>query len=83
MPALTEEELFDFELTQVEQKEMLPVLEYLEHHPITPTPSWVQKLRDKLAAGIQESQPRKRRFFAKLFRRRKKQTPVNIVRPNN
>ena len=83
MPALTEEELFDFELTQVEQKEMLPVLEYLEHHPITPTPSWVQKLRDKLAAGIQESKPRKRGFFAKLFRRRKKQTPVNIVRPNN
>ena len=81
MPTITDEELFDFQLTQVEHKQIMPALEYLEKHPLHPTPSWVQKLREKLAGGIQESKPRKRGVFSKLFKKRKKRAAVKIMRP--
>lgn len=81
MPEISDDELLDFQLTQVEHKEMLPVFKYLEKHPIHPTPSWVEKLREKLSADIQEGKPRKRSIFSKLFKKRKRDASVTIMRP--
>lgn len=81
MPDISDDELLDFQLTQVEHKEILPVFKYLEKHPIHPTPSWVHKLREKLSAGIQKGKPRKRSIFSKLFKKRKRDAAVTIMRP--
>lgn len=67
MPATSIQELLSIEINPIEHEELTLVMQYLEKHPLEPTPEWVPLLRDKLAMGPVQNK-RKRGILARIIR---------------